>query len=331
MQNQKYLLPIGFYDLLGDEAKINQETIDALLSSFCASNYQLIKTPLVEFEESLSDQKIDHQSFKTVDNFSGKTLVIRSDITPQIARLLATKLQNITMPIRLCYVGDVLKTKNDDLYADRQLTQVGIEMVGEDSCASNLEVIELTLAALKKIKLSHLMINFCCPQFLGILLNTLELENIDDLRSAVNSKNISEIKKIAGSLADALICLALESNNFTKIASAIKGFLIDQKTQQQLENLQNTIFNIRKNHREIDFSIDIFGDDTFFHHQRIGFTIFADGFSYPIARGGRYLINQNQPVADDSLTTHSPRPAFYGVPAIGSTIYINNLRKILTK
>ncbi len=320
MQNkknwQKYILPIGFYDLLGDEARVNQETIDVLLNSFYASNYQLIKTPLVEFEESLMDKKadkrIDDQSFKTVDNFSGKTLVIRSDITPQIARLMATKLQNITMPIRLCYVGDVLKTKNENLYADRQLTQVGIEMIGDDSCASNLEVIELTLAALKKIELSDLMINFCCPQFLDTFLGNLSLDNVDDLRAALSSKNISAIKKLAGKFADDLICLVLENSNFTKINNLVKGLPLDQKTQQQLTNWQKTIFDIQKNHPEINFSIDIFGDEEFSYHNQIGFTIFAKGLSYPIARGGGYLINQN-------------------IPAVGSTIYINNLRKILVK
>ena len=313
IQNQKHLLPIGFYDLLGDEAKVNQETIDILLNSFYAANYQLIKTPLVEFEESLADnKKVDDQSFKMVDNFSGKTLVIRSDITPQIARLMATKLQNVKAPIRLCYVGDVLKTKNENLYADRQLTQVGVELIGQDSHTSNLEVIELTLSSLKKIGLPNFMINFCCPQFLDILLSGLSLENQDDLRFAVNSKNISEIKKLGGKFADDLIVLTLENNDFAKISSVVKGLPLDQQTKQQLENWQKTIFDIKKNHPEINFSVDIFGDDEFSYHNQIGFTIFAGGFSYPIARGGRYIINQK-------------------TPAIGSTIYINNLRKILTK
>jgi ATP phosphoribosyltransferase regulatory subunit len=312
MQNQKYILPIGFYDLLGDEARVNQEMIDVLLNSFYVSNYQLIKTPLVEFEESLSNKKIDEQSFKMVDNFSGKTLVLRSDITPQIARLMATKLQDVPMPIRLCYVGDVLKIKNDNLYADRQLTQVGIELIGEDSATSNLEVIESSLAALKKIKLANLMINFCCPQFLDILLGGLSLDNIGDLRAAVVNKNISAIKKLAGKFADDLILLALENSDFVKIGAVVSGLPVDKKVFEQLEKWQKTINDVKKNHLEINFSVDIFGDDEFSYHNQIGFTIFAEGLSYPIARGGRYLINQK-------------------IPAVGATIYINNLRKILVK
>jgi ATP phosphoribosyltransferase regulatory subunit len=318
MQNQKYLLPIGFYDLLGDEAKINQQTIDILLQTFYDKKYQLVKTPLVEFEESLrakeSDwQKIDEQSFKTIDSFSGKTLVIRSDITPQIARLMATKLQNITTPIRLCYMGDVLKVKNSDLYADRQLTQVGVELIGDNSLNPNLdilEIIELTLGALKKIKLEKLIINFCYPQFLEILLEELKIENKRELKDAISRKNISLITKYGKNYSDNLIKLALENNNFSQIKTAISALPISSQTKNNLKNWEKTIEDVQKGCPEIKYSIDIFGDEEFLYHNQIGFTIFASGLSYPIARGGKYTINSK-------------------TPAIGATVYINNLRKIL--
>ncbi|MFT6106985.1 MAG: ATP phosphoribosyltransferase regulatory subunit [Rickettsiales bacterium] len=316
MQNQKYLLPIGFYDLLGDEARINQETINSLLNSFYESGYQLIKTPLAEFEESLENRKTRRKSFKMVDNLSGKTLVMRSDITPQIARLVATKLQNAPTPIKLCYVGDVLKTKTDNLYADRQLTQVGIELVGKDptlsSCSANSQIIELTLSSLKKVGLSGLMINFCCPGFLDILINNLNTKNTCELKAAIISKNISKIQTLGGQNKDDLTYLALENSDFSQISKIIAKLGASKEVLDQLDKWQKTIISTQKNHPEIEFSVDIFGDDDFYYHQKIGFTIFANNFSYPIARGGRYLINQE-------------------IPAVGSTIYISNLRKILTK
>ncbi len=320
MSNQKHLLPIGFYDLIGNEAAINQSTIDLLLETFYQSHYQLIKTPLVEFEQSLPRNqekwnKLDEQSFKMVDNFSGKTLVLRSDITPQIARLLATRLQNAQLPIRLCYVGDVLKMKNDNLYADRQLTQVGLELIGENdqqNCFSaNLEVVRLAIAGLEKIKLSNLLINFCCPQFLDSLLEDLRLENIINLKEAIVSKNISAIKNLAEKYSQQLIALTLESESFIVINQAVASLPISQNNQDKLRNWQNMINHIKQQYPHIKFSIDIFGDEEFFYHQNIGFTVFANHFPYPIARGGRYIVNQT-------------------VPAVGFTIYINNLRKILT-
>jgi ATP phosphoribosyltransferase regulatory subunit len=315
MQNQKYLLPIGFYDLLADGAKINQETIDTLLQTFYGKKYQLVKTPLVEFEESLRAQEndwqnFDKQSFKTIDNFSGKTLVIRSDITPQIARLLATKLQNAPTPIRLCYAGDVLKVENSDLYADRQLTQVGVELIGDNSLNSSLEIIELTISALKKINLEKLMINFCYPQFLEILLEELKVENKAELTAAISKKNVSLIIKYGQNYSDNLIKLALENNNFPQIKAAISALPISKETRNNLENWEKTIENLQEKYPNINYSIDIFGDEEFLYHNQIGFTIFASGLSYPIARGGKYTINGK-------------------IPAIGATVYMNNLRKIL--
>jgi ATP phosphoribosyltransferase regulatory subunit len=316
MNNKKYLLPVGFYDLLEDEAKINQTTIDLLLDSFYAKNYQLIKTPLVEFEESFKNfsQKIDDQSFRTIDNFSGKTLILRSDITPQIARILATKLQNYSIPIRLCYVGDVLRVKNENLYADRQLTQVGIELIGEDSCSSDTEIIELTILALERIKLSNLMINFCLPQFLDILLTDLNIDDIANLKNAITNKNISAIYDLAKKHCDDLIIITLENQNFDKINSALSRLPLKTTTKNQIIKWQKTIDDIKLNYQKINqkinFSIDIFGDQEFCYHHQIGFTIFADGCKYPIARGGRYLVNNL-------------------ISAVGSTIYINNLRQIL--
>lgn len=321
MQNQKYLLPVGFYDLLGSEAKINQETIDILLNTFYGKGYQLIKTPLVEFEDSLRDnQKIDDQSFKMVDSFSGKTLLIRSDITPQIARLIATKLKDVAKPIRLCYAGDVLKIKNDDLYADRQLTQVGIEMIGfnahqsslEASLEASLEVIALTLSALKKIELSSLMINFCWPQFLDILLLELKIDHHQQLKEIIAKKNISALKQQGKEYAEVLINLCIQNNDLTQIRDIIANLPISVNTKNQLEKWQKIIKDIKNNHPEIKVSLDIFGDEEFLYHHQIGFTIFADNFSYPIARGGCYKINEEW-------------------DAVGATIYINNLRKILVK
>lgn len=312
---KKYLLPVGFYDLLGDEARVNQETIDKLLKEFYAAKYQLIKTPLIEFEDSFAVScQLDNQSFKVTDSLSGKTMVFRSDITPQIARLMATKLKDVKMPIKLCYVGDVVKIENNNLYADRQLTQVGIELIGEDKnldiCTANIEVIELILKALKKIKLSGLSINFCYPQFLNSVFENLNVKNKEELKLAVATKNISKIKSLGEKLADDLITLAISNNDFKKITEAANNLKIKKEVIEKLHKWQKTISDIQKSHSEIEFSIDIFGDDELSYHEGIGFTIFAGGFSYPIARGGRYLINEK-------------------IPAIGGAIYMNNLRKIL--
>jgi len=310
---QKYLLPIGFYDLLYSEALINQESIDILLKNFYNFGYNLVKTPLVEFEDSLGgNKKLGEESFKMIDIFSGKNLVIRSDITAQIIRLLNTKLQKEIKPLRICYAGDVLKVKNDDLYSDRQLTQVGIELIGSESSAANEEVINVILDGLNNIKLPNLIIDFCLPQFLDSLLSELKIKDYDKLKSAIAEKNISAIRKLGGKFVENIINLTLQIGDFKVVEKELKLLPISQKNINKINNLQKIISNISKNYPDVKLLVNIFGDADFLYHEEIGFTIFEEGFSYPIARGGRYLINDE-------------------IPAVGATIYINNLRKILVK
>ena len=309
--NQKYLLPIGFYDLLDSECKINQESTEILLKKFTDFGYHLIKPPLVEFEEILgANKKLAMQSFKIVDIFSNKTLIIRSDITTQISRLLATRLQKENLPLRLCYVGDVLKIKNDDLYADRQLTQAGIELIGSDSVLANQEVIEIILAGIAAINLPNLLIDFCLPQFLEALLSELKINKNDDLKKAITSKNISMIRKLGGKFANHLITLTLEINDLALIKKTLSALPISKNLLQNIDQLQKIINKIKKNYPNLAMSVSIFGDEDFLYHQQIGFTIFEEGFLYPIARGGRYKINGE-------------------IAAVGGTIYMNHLRKIL--
>lgn len=312
--NQKYLLPVGFYDLLDAEALANQKTIDILLRKFSQSSYQLIKTPLVEFVESLKDnQKVAQHSFKIFDNFSGKDLVIRSDITTQIARLMATRFKNRTLPIRLCYVGDVLKVKSEDLYSDRQLTQAGIELIGVDDLQSNLEVVNIIADSLRELGLRNLIFDFCIPQFLETLLAELPLEKVEaleDLGIAIRQKNVSAIKTIAGAFADVLITLVMEINDLEVINRELKRLPIGKNILGQINNFEKVVKAFIQSHQDLSITVNIFGDTEFLYQEQIGFTVFAADFCYPIARGGRYKINQQ-------------------IPATGSTVYINNLRKIL--
>lgn len=331
--NQKYLLPVGFYDLLDEEAVINQESIDILLRKFYNHGYNMIKTPLVEFAalefaENLTNScNISEQSFQMIDIFSGKNLIIRSDITAQIARIINTRFHEKTLPMRLCYAGDVLKVKNEDLYSDRQLTQVGIELIGSQSLNADQEVIDLILEGLEDINLPNLIIDFCIPHFLDELLKELRIKEFDAIKSAIAVKNISQIRNLAGKYAQNLINLTLKINDFEVIESELQNLPIAKSSLDKISNLKKTVENTARNYANLKILINIFGDENFLYHQKIGFTIFEEGFSYPIARGGRYQIDLDNPRYSNSENSGQSKSIF----AIGATIYINNLRKILIK
>ena len=139
IKNNK-LLPTGFCDLIFDEAEKNHRNTNSVIELFLSQNFRLIKTPLIEFEDENFNSE---NSFKTVDAISNKTLVFRNDITLQISRLLETRLKDQKLPLKLCYVGDVLNAQNNGS-DDRQQTQIGVEIIGCDEMKSILDgVIDL--------------------------------------------------------------------------------------------------------------------------------------------------------------------------------------------
>jgi ATP phosphoribosyltransferase regulatory subunit len=301
------LLPVGFYDLLFDEAQKTHQNINALLEIFFSREYKLIKTPLVEFEENFAPQEVTN-SFRATDIISGKNLVFRSDITLQIARLLSTRLGSQHTPLKLCYVGDVLCAKSENLYADRQQTQVGVEIIDCDQEKSNFEIIEISLAALQKLSLKNLLIEFSLPDFLGIFLAEISAQKNEELAAAILQKNLSAIKNLAAENAEIISKIALQNDNLENLAAEILQKFSSEKVSKELQRAQKISQFLREKFSSVEVRFDLFGDHKSSYHQEISFDVFCGNFPYAIARGGRYKINNRN--------------------AVGATIYMNALRKI---
>lgn len=311
MKSKKRLLPLGFYDLKTSEAKKNYEYTKLTLESFMASNYELIKTSLVEFEEYYDERKLNN-TFKFVDNISGKNLFFRDDITTQISKYISSCNNESKMPIKLCYYGDVVCVNSDEIYRERQQTQVGCEIIGSKDIKACFEVIKDTLIALDKIKINNLNISISLPDFLEIFLKNIDVDNKNNLKEAIINKRISDIKVLAQGYNELISEIVLENNNFANLDTKIRDKFSTPEIIANLDNAKELMIFLQKNFKEIKFNFDLFGDNKFSYHTKIAFDIFAGDFRYPIAKGGCYLI--------ESLDKK--------IDAVGSTIYVNFLRKI---
>lgn len=305
MKNKK-LLPIGFSDLLFEEAEKNHKNINIVLDLFLKNNYRLIKTPLVEFADNFDKTQ---NAIYASDILSGKTLAFRNDITLQISRLLGTRLQNEKLPIKLCYVGDVLCAKNYNLDTDRQQTQAGIEIIGNSSEKSDIEIIQTLLLALEKLNLKNLLISFSIPNFLDEVLESLKIENSAEIKEAITKKNLSLIKKLTGKNSDLISKIAATTYSLKALENDISKKIKSKKISYGLENMKKISAVLENKFPKIQISFDLFGGDASYHDGII-FDVFCDGIPYPIAKGGRYKIKKN----DENLD------------AVGATIYMNYLR-----
>src|SRR5438876_12042843 len=138
------LLPAWLYDLLPPEAEIEAAVTGRLMAVLTAYGYERVKPPLVEFEETLfsgAGAAMATATFRTMDPISHRMIGVRADMTPQIARIAATRLGNAPRPLRLSYAGQVLRVKGSEIRPERQIGQVGGELIGAEGTASDIEAI----------------------------------------------------------------------------------------------------------------------------------------------------------------------------------------------
>ena len=149
-QKDSWLLPDGIEEILPEEAKHLESLRRKILDTFACWGYELVIPPFIDYLDSLltgSGHDLELQTFKLTDQISGEMLGVRSDMTPQVARIDAHNI-NAQWPTRLCYVGTILHTKGDPLEKTRSPMQIGAELYGHAGKESDVEVIRLMLEML---------------------------------------------------------------------------------------------------------------------------------------------------------------------------------------
>ncbi|MEZ5567071.1 MAG: ATP phosphoribosyltransferase regulatory subunit [Halioglobus sp.] len=154
-------LPDGIEEILPARAEAVEQLRRQLLDLYRSWGYRLVIPPLMEFTESLLvglGEDLDLLTFKLTDQLSGRTLGVRADITPQVARIDAHSLAENAVT-RLCYAGSVLHTRPKTPLASRSPIQLGAELYGDDSVAADLEIVRLMLATLETAGLADITLD----------------------------------------------------------------------------------------------------------------------------------------------------------------------------
>ncbi len=139
----KGLLPEGLRDVLPPDAAFEAEVTSGLMACFAGHGYERVKPPLIEFEKSLLSgvgEATARDPFRLMDPVSQHMMGVRPDMTVQVARIAATRLGQAPRPLRLCYAGQVLRARGNQIQPERQLGQAGAELIGSPAAAADVEV-----------------------------------------------------------------------------------------------------------------------------------------------------------------------------------------------
>ena len=182
------LLPAGLQDGLPPEAAHEAAMTERLVAALSSHGYERVKPPLLEFEDSLlagPGAQVSPQTFRLMDPVSQRMMGLRADMTPQVARIAASRLGRAPRPLRLCYAGEVLRVRGNQLRPERQFAQVGAELLGSDAPAADAEVVLLAAEALRSVGLESLSIDLSLPTVVGAVLQELGLE--EEARAALRA------------------------------------------------------------------------------------------------------------------------------------------------
>lgn len=287
-----WLLPENIQDMLPDEASRIEGMRRDVLELLRLSGYQLVAPPLLEYAESLlinDSADMDLRSFKLVDQLSGRTLALRADITPQVARIDAHLLnrQGIT---RLSYAGSVLHTQPSGLMRTREPLQVGAELYGHSGLESDLEVQRLMLQSLALLGIQgvHLDLGHVAV-FRAIVQGAAIGSKLEAaLFSALQSKDVPGLKVLVAALPSqvqsALLSLPELYGGVEVLQRARK--LLPASTHAALDELERAAKQLQPYAQHI--GIDLAELRGYHYHSGMVFAAYHAGSHDAIAVGGRY-------------------------------------------
>ena len=297
--NNNDLLPEGFKVLLPNNAEKEEFLSRKILDILNKHGYLLVKTPLLEYEDNKSNpstlqlENINHEPFILMEPSTKKILVIRPDITPQIAKLASTKLSHIRRPIRLMYSGEVLRNAKNLYQSDRQYQQIGAELIGAPYNKGLLEIIKLIKKIINKLKIKNTIIDFSAPSVMRYLESNINFKTNNGLliKEAIQNKDISLIKiKKYDYLKKIIEC----SGSLKNAKTNFKKSIFPQEIKILLDKFFKTLDYLEKNEKEINISVDISEGNSFLNYQNLGFKVYNKDDSNVIAIGGDYLLDNNE-------------------------------------
>ena len=301
--NKRWLLPDGVQETLPPDAAAVESLRHDILQVFQSWGYDLVMPAMIEYMDSLltgTAHSLDTRTFALVDQLSGKQMGVRSDMTPQVARIDAHLLADSAKRhrvSRLCYCGHLLHAIGDGLTSSRTPLQIGAEIFGSDSISADVEVVSLMVATLHAVGLSEVSIDV---GHVGIFRNLvgnrgLDAEQESLLFDMLQRKSIPDLQEYLQALPldDGLrahVCqLALLNGDISIIDEARERYRdTGAEVLASLDSMQRVVQSLQRKYPNTLINCDLAELRGYSYHTGLVFAAFLPGQGSEIARGGRY-------------------------------------------
>ncbi len=291
----RWSLPDGVDELLPPKAIEVEMLRRKLIDQYISSSYEFITPPLLELSETIGGEahdEIKSHAFSFRDNLTGKNLSIRPDISEQASRIDAYRIQSHDI-VKLCYAGEVVKSKSSKVIRSRTTIQVGAEIFGDSSKNAELESINLMLESLKIAGLGNITLSLGHAGFTTSVLQScksLGKEIFIGIEAALSKKSKSDLENIIPDSyqnKESLIALCDMYGSLEILNEAKDRFSYIETSMSFLSHLEEVVKELEKND-QINLHIDLGEVQGFKYHNGIVFSAYSDSAGYVLAKGGRY-------------------------------------------
>jgi len=291
----RWSLPDGVDELLPPKALEVEMLRRKLIDSYLSSGYELITPPLLELSETIGGEahdEIKSHAFSFKDNLTGKNLSIRPDISEQASRIDAYRIQS-NDTVRLCYAGEVVKSKSSKVLRSRTTIQVGAEIFGDSSKNAELESISLMLDSLEVAEVENITLSLGHAGLTASILQPfkkLGVEVFSNIEMALSKKSKSDLNNIISNdhkNKSSLLALCDMYGTPEILSKAKDEFSYIEQSASYLEHLNSIVEDIDKK-TEVNIHVDLGEIQGFKYHNGIVFSAYSDLASYVLAKGGRY-------------------------------------------
>ena len=305
-----WVLPDHIADVLPSEARHIEELRRGLLDTARSYGYELVMPPLLEYLESLltgTGEALNLQTFKLVDQISGRSLGLRADMTQQVARIDA-HLLNREGVTRLCYCGPVLHAAPDRPRATREPLQFGAEIYGHAGPEADVEALSLALACVQGAGLTGFTVDLgdvriARSLMAGVMLDASILQKVHAALAAKDATELAGLtKNFPQASREGLLALLQLYGDVSVLDEAEKLLAGIPGAQHVLQHLKWFAAQFPQANVTFDLA-DVRG---YSYYSGTRFAVYVPGASDALVRGGRYdevgaVFGRNRPAAGFSL------------------------------
>lgn len=288
--------PKGMGDLLPPEATARRALTRLLLHSFELRGYDLLLTPLFEHAEVVergTDALDPRDLLRFVEPESGEVAVLRPDITPQVARVIATRMANHPPPWRLCYEGRVIRRRRGRARSHQQLTQAGVECVGLAGPQSDAEILRLSYEACRAAGLPKVRIELSQVTIAQSILDELAPALRNPVSEMLARKDAAALQRLVHDahlpqrLGERLCALVEHYGELEVLRSAARSLRWPAATAA-LKNLGEIVELANAAGLGDRLGVDLSDARGSSYYTGMSFSLLAEGPGEPVGTGGRY-------------------------------------------